>query len=85
MIFGNRQIAPPAKRPGDAPNRKLIVNRFPVIGNPVGIFLKPTIKILKTSPAPAPDLPESNRTLTSADGLGIWQPAPPGPPDLKLS
>jgi hypothetical protein len=47
MILGNRQIAPPAKRPGDAPNRKLIVNRFPVIGNPGGLFPEPTIKKLR--------------------------------------
>lgn len=53
MIFGNRQIAPPAKRPGDAPNRKLIVNRFPVIGNPVGLFPEPTIKKLARSPCRA--------------------------------
>ncbi len=53
--------------------------------NPGGLFPEPTIKKLKTSPAPVSARPESNRALTTVDALGRWQPAPPGPPQTSNS
>jgi hypothetical protein len=51
---------------------------------PAASFPDPPSK-LRTSPALVPALPESDRTLTSAYGLGRWQLDPPGSPDLQLS
>ena len=75
MISGNRQIASPVDRPNGSPNRKVIVNLFPLIVNSAAWNLSPIhhqnaeIYHRACRPPAIRLLESSDETEKSSDGL----------------